>query len=136
MAGCGQYCQQAGGYGGGEDGQPSEDFVTIDNSGPAVVTDGTVPITLTCVWTQPCKGALLIWADTGSTYLGRSDLLVEPGSAATVLVPLAPGADAVLAAHSEGVSAEVLADYGDPERPPDSITPCVTSAQVLVEAGA
>jgi hypothetical protein len=120
VAGCGTYCRQAGGYGGGDDGKPAEAFLTI-GAGPVTVTDGAIPIEITCKWTEPCKGAIMIWADL--TELGRADLLVEAGETATILVP---------ANVTEAVDAEVSADFGDPHCPPDSLLPCVAVATRLI----
>ncbi len=121
IAGCGAYCRQAGGYGGGDDGKPAESFLTI-GAGPLTVTDGAIPVEITCRWTEPCKGAVMIWAEV--TELGRADLLVQAGETATILVP---------ATVTEPVDAEVSADFGDPKCPPDSLLPCVAVATVRVE---
>src|SRR5262249_61054814 len=61
--GCSQYCLQAGGYGGGG-GTPLTKILT---TGVIALPDGTVAITVECLFRQPCLGALLLNASDNST---------------------------------------------------------------------
>jgi hypothetical protein len=86
--GCGEYCQQAGGYGGGSAGGP---MVSIDTGRRVeALPDGSVPITMTCLFPATCEGAVLATSHGSSISVegGRSDLLVEAGSSRTIAVPL------------------------------------------------
>jgi hypothetical protein len=84
--GCGEYCQQAGGFGGGS---TAKDMLTIDTTSPVeALADGTVPITMTCRFTTTCEGAFLLVPDDFEVPAGRSDLLVEADSSRTIAVPL------------------------------------------------
>jgi hypothetical protein len=88
--GCGEYCQQAGGYGGGSAGGP---MVSIDTSRRVeALPDGSVPITLTCLFPATCEGALQLTSDVTPIPIpaeaGRSDLLVDADSSRTIAVPL------------------------------------------------
>lgn len=62
--GCGQYCQQAGGYGGGP---ATPNMTKILTTQVTVLPDGTVPITVECLFRQPCLGALLLGSADSST---------------------------------------------------------------------
>jgi hypothetical protein len=76
--GCGLFCQNAGGYGGG----PIDNMVhvlRVDDGGwgtPVhIFPDGTVPISVSCLDAVTCRGALLL--DVGGIHL-RSDLVIPP----------------------------------------------------------
>jgi hypothetical protein len=86
--GCGEYCQQAGGYGGGSVGGP---MVSIDTTRRVeALPDGSVPITMTCLFPATCEGAVLLTSDVTPIPAegGRSDLLVDADSSRTIAVPL------------------------------------------------
>ena len=93
--GCSVYCQNAGGYGGG--GDPLEPALKVTSSGTvAVLPDGTVPISVSCLVAVTCRGALILGLrdDAGRVLrdrwveLARSDLLVEANQTAVLGVPL------------------------------------------------
>lgn len=99
--GCGQYCQQAGGYGGG--GTPN--MTKILTTQVTAVPDGTVAITIKCLFRQACLGALLLSsgdnpadlacqtpAVVGSqvAWWGQSDLDVPAQTTRTLGVTLSP----------------------------------------------
>jgi hypothetical protein len=93
--GCSEYCQQAGGFGTGEEsGSP---MMTVQTSGTvAPLPDGTVPIELSCQFTAQCAGRLILDWDEALGELegdaGRSDILVDAGASQTLLVALSePG---------------------------------------------
>ena len=117
--GCHQYCQQAGGYGGG--GPPVPKLMRIVTTGTvAALKDGTVPIELSCVFARPCSGALLLNSvSTGPTQAidvqGRSDLLVAAHGTRTIGVLLSPGSLGLLRAGRVKVS--VTADSGQTVSP-------------------
>src|SRR5687767_9208268 len=86
--GCAQFCQQAGGIG---DGSTGMKMLTIDvGDSVQALPDGAVPVTMTCLFTAPCEGAVLLNTDL-TRYPpeegGRSDVLVEAGSSRTIAVP-------------------------------------------------
>jgi hypothetical protein len=84
--GCGAYCQQAGGYGGGS---TAPDMVRIDTTSPVASSpDGTVPITMTCLFRARCEGAVLLTSGSYRIPPGRSDLVVAGRSSRTLAVPL------------------------------------------------
>ena len=93
--GCGTYCENAGGgYGGGREG---EILMRIETRGGVAPVDDTVPVELTCLRREPCKGAIFISAEAPDfVEAGRSDLQVEGGSTATIAVPMSPDAIAAL----------------------------------------
>ncbi len=95
MLGCHQYCQQAGGYGGGPSGRPVLKVVTTGTVVPS--SNGTVPITLKCLVPVRCQGALLLDTASNSSSLefacgtgwwAQSDLLVDADSTRTIGLPL------------------------------------------------
>lgn len=95
--GCGEYCQQAGGYGAGEEtGTPMRMIVLSDASPVTPLEDGAVPVELTCVFTGPCTGALLLNLAGSGGRVGREvarvDLDVAPDTTRTLGVPLSPEA--------------------------------------------
>jgi hypothetical protein len=84
--GCGTYCQQAGGYGGGSTAPP---MVRIETTSPVESSpDGTAPITMTCLFRTRCVGAVLLSSDSVRIPPGRSDLLIAAHSSRTLAVPL------------------------------------------------
>jgi hypothetical protein len=87
--GCGQYCQQAGGIG---DGSPGVKMLTIDvGDSVEALSDGAVPVAMTCRFPEPCEGAVLLNSDVTPfppEEGGRSDLLVDPDTSRTIAVPL------------------------------------------------
>jgi hypothetical protein len=129
--GCGAYCQNAGGYGGGEEGKI---LMRIETRGRVAPVDDSVPVELTCLLSQPCQGAILIGGSSPDFIdVGRSDLLVEGESTATIAVPMFPDAIAALERGGGRLGVRIYADYGDPECPPESILPCVATRDVLID---
>jgi len=131
--GCGEYCLQAGGYGGGEEGQ---EYITIDTSKNVVAVEDTVPIKLTCLLRTPCKGAILLESVNSLTDFGRSDLLVAAKSTRTIAVEISAAGLDELRNNGGHELIEVYADYGDPDCPPGSVLPCVVTKKVTVTASA
>ena len=130
--GCGVYCQNAGGYGDGEEGKI---VMRIETRGRVAPVDDAVPVELTCLLSKPCKGAIIISSNPPeSVEVGRSDLLVERGSTATIAVPMSPDAIAALQRGGGRLSGYITADYGDPECPPGS--PCIAIRDVVIEKAA
>lgn len=87
--GCAEFCQQAGGIG---DGSTGMKMLTIDvGDSVEALSDGAVPVAMTCRFTAPCEGAVLLNSDVTPfppEKGGRSDLLVNAGSSRTIAVPL------------------------------------------------
>lgn len=84
--GCGAYCQQAGGYGGGS---TAPNMVRIDTTSPVESSpDGVVPIRMTCLFRTRCEGAVLLGSRSFRVPPGRSDLVVAAHSSRTLAVPL------------------------------------------------
>jgi hypothetical protein len=111
--GCHQYCQQAGGYGGapGATAQPVMRFATARTVVP--LSDGAVPITLTCLLPFRCSGAVLLefppFTGEATAYRGRSDLDVPAHATVTIAVPLSTDGQALL--RSQGrIRVLVIAD--------------------------
>jgi hypothetical protein len=130
--GCGVYCQNAGGYG---DGGGGEILMRIETRGRVAPVDGAVPVELTCLLSKPCKGAILISSSPpDSVEVGRSDLLVEGGSTATIAVPMSLDAIAALERGGGRLRAYITADYGDPECPPGG--PCIAIRNVVIDEAA
>lgn len=64
--GCGVYCMQAGGYGGGGD---PPNMTRLLTTIVTALPDGIVPITVKCLFRQPCLGAILLGsADTSTEF--------------------------------------------------------------------
>jgi hypothetical protein len=132
--GCGEYCQNAGGYGGGEDG---EILMRIETHGHVAPVENGVPVELTCLLSEPCKGAILIDASSPDfVEVGRSDMLVDGGSTATLTVPMLADGLAALERGGGRLRVEIIADYGDPECPPGSILPCTATGAVVIDQAA
>jgi hypothetical protein len=132
--GCGAYCQNAGGYGGGEAGKI---LMRIETRGSVAPVDDAVPVELTCLLSEPCKGAILISSSSPDyVQVGRSDLLVEGGSTKTFAVPMFPEAIAALERGGGQLPVSITADYGDPECPPGSILPCTATREVVIDEAA
>jgi hypothetical protein len=132
--GCGVYCQNAGGYGGGEEG---EILMRIETRGRVAPVDGTVPVELRCLLSKPCKGAIIISSKPPEFVdVGRSDLVVEGGSTTTIAVPMSPEAIAALERGGGRLRVHIIADYGNPECPPGSILPCTAGRDVAIDEAA
>jgi hypothetical protein len=134
--GCGAYCENAGGYGGGEEG---EILMRIETRGRVAPVDDAVPVEVTCLLSEPCNGAILISSSGSSPNyvdVGRSDLVVEGRSTATIAVPMS--ADGIRALERGGgrLRVAVFADYGDPECPAGGGTPCVAAREVVIDEAA
>jgi hypothetical protein len=124
--GCGKYCQQAGGYGGGEDG---EYLMRVETKGAVPLTDGALAVELTCLTADPCRGAILLSDRRG--YVGRGDMVVDGKATRTIPVPLFKRA--LKAIDKAGrLRVTIFADYGNPDCPPGSVLPCVAFADVTV----
>lgn len=119
--GCGEYCQQAGGYGGGP---ATPNMTKILTTQVGVLRDGTVPITVECLFRQPCRGALLLDSGDSSTDLmchkpavagsqiawwGQSDLDVPAHTTRILGVTLSPCARGLLSQRGT-VKVLVIAD--------------------------
>jgi hypothetical protein len=129
--GCGEYCQNAGGYG---DGANVEAVMRIETLGRVTAVDGAVPVELSCLRREPCRGAILVSASPPDELeLGRSDLYVEGRSSATIAVPLSAEAMAALERAGGSRRGLITADYGDPECPPK--VPCLVLREVEIDAG-
>lgn len=100
--GCGQYCMQAGGYGGGP---ATPNMTKIRTTQVTALPDGTVPITIECLFREPCLGALLLdsgdrstdsvcqtpaVAGSQSVWWGQSDLDVAAHTTRILGVTLSP----------------------------------------------
>jgi hypothetical protein len=132
--GCGVYCQNAGGYGGGEEGGI---LMRIETRGRVAPVDGAVPVELTCLLSKPCKGAIIISSKPPEFVdVGRSDLLVERGSTTTIAVPMSADAIAALERGGGRLPVHVIADYGNPECPPGSLLPCIATRDVVIDDAA
>jgi hypothetical protein len=132
--GCGVYCQNAGGYGGGEEG---EIFMRVETRGRVAPVDDAVPVELMCLLSEPCMGAILIFSSSPDfVEVGRSDLLVEGESTATIAVPMFPDAIAALERGGGRLRVHITADYGNPECPPGSILPCTADRDVVIDEAA
>lgn len=120
--GCGEYCLQAGGYGGG--GTPN--MTKILTTQVTALPDGTVPITVQCLFEQPCLGALLLDSGDRSTEFvcqspavagsrsvvwGQSDLDVPAQTTRILGVTLSPCAFGLLSQHGT-LQVLVTADSG------------------------
>ncbi len=122
--GCGEYCLQAGGYGAGP-GTPN--MTKILTTQVTALPDGTVPITVECLFQQPCLGALLLGSPDSSTDLvcqtpaaaggsiptwwGQSDLDVPAQTTLTLGVTLSPCALGLLSQRGT-LQVAVTADSG------------------------
>jgi hypothetical protein len=138
--GCHQYCEQAGGYGGGQAGRPATDFVRIRTTGEVAPVHGALPIQVTCLTPSPCRGAILLDptlpGDLDLVNVGRSDLDVQGGTTTTIAVPMSPEALHAVRSRDQGhFPVDVIADFGDPKCPGDSELPC-TAVQRIVINGA
>jgi hypothetical protein len=132
--GCSAYCQNAGGYGGGEAGKI---LMRIETRGHVAPVGGAVPVELTCMLSEPCKGAILLDSSSPDFIeVGRSDLLVEGGSTTTVAVPISPDAIAALQRGGGRLRVSIIADYGDPQCPPRSILPCTANRDIVIDEAA
>ena len=96
--GCHEYCQQAGGYGGGPAGAPTVKFESRGDV--SLNSDGSVTIKQTCLMPVPCDGALVI-APTAArlefvckptvgraNWWGQSDLTLAAEQTEAIAVPL------------------------------------------------
>jgi hypothetical protein len=121
--GCGEYCLQAGGYGGGSS---APQLTRILTTQVTALPDGTVPIAIDCLFRQPCLGALNLSegdsafvsacqtpAVAGSliVWWGQSDLDVPAHQTRTLGVTLSPCALRLLS-QQRGLKVVVTADSG------------------------
>jgi hypothetical protein len=120
--GCGQYCQQAGGYGGAPAGRRVIDVLTTGTVVP--LSDGTVPVELHCVIPVPCQGALnlgpsapnLVTACAAASssrvaYWAQSDLVVGANSTRVLGIVLTPCARRLLRQY-RALTVDLTADSG------------------------
>lgn len=130
--GCHQYCQQAGGYGGGEEGKV---YMRVETSGTVVPISGALPIEVTCLLPNGCRGALLVYSPSPPfADVGRSDLDVEGKGTATIAVPISEAGLDALDSKGGRLRVEIIADYGNPECPPRSILPCTANGKAVIDA--
>src|SRR5262245_8935043 len=121
--GCSQYCLQAGGYGGGSS---TPNMTKILTTQMTALPDGTVAVTVECLFRQPCLGALLLGPGDSSTeflcqkpaiagsqvaWWGQSDLDVPAHTTRTLGVTLSPSALGLLSQHGT-LNVLVTADSG------------------------
>jgi hypothetical protein len=119
--GCGEYCLQAGGYGGGP---ATPNMTKILTTQVTALPDGTVPITVECLFQQPCLGVLLLGSGDRSTdsvcqtpavagarpgWWGQSDLDVPAQTTRILGVTLSPCALGLLS-QSGTLQVAVTAD--------------------------
>jgi hypothetical protein len=84
----------------------------IDVGAPVTpLADGTVPVRLSCVFRNPCTGALLLNVERSASpsEMGRSDLIVGAHATRTLGIPLSSFGDQWLQQHAR-VKAFVTAD--------------------------
>jgi hypothetical protein len=107
----------------------------IETKGTVVPVAGDLPIEVTCLLPQPCRGAILVSsATTPFVEVGRSDLEVAGESSATIAVPISkPGLDALDRPGSR-LPVDIIADYGDPMCPPRSLQPCTATGKAVIDA--
>jgi hypothetical protein len=119
--GCGTYCQNAGPLGGAVG--PGRESVTIVSSGTVTLdADGYLPVTVTCNLSVKCTGSLVV--NTYGVGIGRSDLLVDAGTKATLGVGLP---DPLVA---------YIRDQSPPCRTSSTvILPCPAAVWVLADIG-
>jgi hypothetical protein len=121
--GCGEYCLQAAGYGGGGGGTPMTKIWTTQVT---ALPDGTVAITVECLFQQDCLGRLFLNSGDSSTEFvcqtpavvgsesvlwGQSDLEVPAQTTLTFGVTLSPCAFDLLS-QSGTLQVAVTADSG------------------------
>lgn len=117
--GCGEYCQNAGGYGGGGGVISAVEFITTGSL--TLLEDGTVPIKLACRLPVPCRGALLLDSeeDTGlpagptehAGSLGRIDLDLGANQTRVLAIELSDAAREFVESR-ELVQVNLTADTG------------------------
>jgi hypothetical protein len=83
-AGCGKFCRQAGGFGGGP--PPGQVPVSVPSQEIAVTGDGVAGVRVTCRLARRCVGAILL-SNLQLEY-GRADLGVPPHGTRVVGVRL------------------------------------------------
>jgi hypothetical protein len=105
--GCSTYCQNAGGYGGAGSNTPYMPVVKVASGAVRADADGYVPVTVTCVASSTCQGAIITGVSFDDVcggghynWAGCSDLLVNANSTRTIAVPLTPAALAYVRANS------------------------------------
>jgi len=99
--GCGTFCQNAGGYGGGLTAVPEIPAATVVSNGTVTpAADGYLPVTVECDLPVQCSGALSLdlkpfgmSSPQLPTTVGRSDLLLDGGATRTFGLLLPPVAD-------------------------------------------
>jgi len=119
--GCGEYCMQAGGYGGGGD---PPNMTRVLTTTVTALPDRTVPITVKCLFQQPCLGAILLSPADSSTefvckkpaiagskviWWGQSDLDIQAKMTRTFGVSLSPCAFGLLSQRRR-LRVSVIAD--------------------------
>ena len=141
--GCDEYCQQAG----APEGNPElAQSILIDTTGTVIpLSLGTVPVTLSCRSSSPCRGGALLLAGPegvatprglalgcapGGQCLGRSSLDVAAHSIRTLGVPLSAVGRELLRSYGR-ISAFVLVEF-----PPDSVRRSVTPIEVALSHSA
>jgi hypothetical protein len=92
--GCGRFCRQAGGFGGGDD--PNEP-VRIRKQRVRVDRDGILTVRATCRLAKKCVGAILI--DSFKVSYGRADLRIPARATRKVSVGVSAKAIRYLRRH-------------------------------------
>jgi DNA-binding beta-propeller fold protein YncE len=120
--GCGGYCEEAGSPQGNG---PRASNIRIDTAGTVIpLSDGTVPITLTCRVNHACSGGALLLAGPfnyavhsqsmgcgpGEHCMGRSNLVVPARSTRTIAVPLSPAGRQLLDSYRR-VGVAVMVEF-------------------------
>jgi hypothetical protein len=130
VLGCHEYCQQAGGYGGGGEEKYYMNILTPD---VVNIDGGTIPVSLECLLATPCRGAILIFPVESSgfyTEIGRSDMYVRAQGRRVVGVEVSRAGAQELAAGGGRLTVNITADYGDPACPPDGS--CIATKTVTI----
>jgi hypothetical protein len=106
--GCGTFCKDAAGYGGGgTDGRP--DLLRINTPGSVSLNpDGSVPVSLTCQDGVTCRGVLIVNNDDDSIDV-RSDLVIPAEQTLVFDLDLSPAALAAVRAQGN-MDMGVIAD--------------------------
>ena len=112
--GCSEYCQTAGGYG-GDDTAPRPMIRLAANAPVRPLSDGTIPLTFTCLFTSTCLGTVFIDSASGPQFSNvdhGSDIKINgSGATRTIAVPLPSAALTELQARGR-LSVQVSTDLG------------------------
>jgi hypothetical protein len=107
----------------------------VETKGTVVPVAGAVPVEVTCLAPDGCRGAILVGAAAPPfTEIGRSDLSVAGESSTTIGVPISEAGRRALEGRPGGLAVQIIADYGDPECPPRSLEPCTATGKAVIDA--